>query len=161
MSSSVCRLPILCIARLPLNWALTSATASCAKQSKECHDVYAGTMQGSQQPCDRTPAYAQSAVQTTPAAPQRQSKAAVSATALTGLQKMQLHTPAREGAEGSDAKEMAGTAEQTGKAGQTDVKALIHEEFAILMATKTLTPNEAAILAVKKVTQQQSANSIC
>lgn len=123
--------------------------------------MYTGTMQGSAQEGDHTPAYAQSAVQTPPAAPQRQSKAAVSATAHTGLQKLQLHKPAPEikeatgtAAAGSGDGESARTAEQTGKAGQKDLKTLIHQEFARLMATKTLTPNEAAVLAVKNVTQQ-------
>ena len=38
--------------------------------------------------------------------------------------------------------------------GKTDLKTLVHEEFARLMASKAYSPNEAAILAVQHVSQQ-------
>ena len=138
----------------------------------------AGMAQGS----EATPAHANptSNCQTPPAAPQRQDKAAVPASTLAGLQKLQLQTPAAlslgspaaasgvqttsqgstsESAEAAclsasatDGHELAGTASPLCSAKQKDVKAMIHQEFARLMATKKYTPNEAALLALQKIT---------
>ena len=133
-----------------------------ASVAELCSSCCAGTPQSSQGRFDQTPAYAQPALQIPPAAPQRQTKAAVPASALAGLQKLQLHTPAADRTKASgtlavstETRGSKGAAEQAGRPDQKDLKSLIQREFARLMATKTYTPNEAAVLAVKNVSQQQ------
>ena len=54
----------------------------------------------------------------------------------------------------TDGRESKLTAGQAGRPVQNDLKSLIHQEFARLMATKAHTPNEAAVLAVQNVSQQ-------
>ncbi len=118
----------------------------------------AGSLQASQQATHDTPAPAQ-AVTHTPSAPQRQAKSNVSASALTQMHKLQLHSPSTESTQGVTTP--AAAAKQAGNgtgarsadaaAGHLDAKTLIHQEFARLMTTKKYTPNEAAVLAIQNV----------
>lgn len=123
-----------------------------------CCGVHTGSNQ------DETPAYEQRPPQTPPAAPQRQVKATAPASALAGFQKLDLQTPAGDGtkaagtpavaSDSTDAMSSEATAGQVSRPGQKDLKSLVHEEFARLMASKAYTPNEAAILAVQNASQQ-------
>jgi hypothetical protein len=118
----------------------------------------AGSLQASQQATHATPAPAQAELQT-PAAPQRQAKSNASASALTQMHKLQLHSASTESTQGvmtppaaarqADSGTVAWSADAA--AGQPDAKTLIHQEFARLMTTKKYTPNEAAVLAIQNV----------
>lgn len=125
-------------------------------------DFTAGTAQSRQDRFQQTPAYAQPAPQTPPDAPQRQTHATVPKSALIGLHKLQLQTPAAADTQAAStpalttgSRNLEGVAEKAGSPVQRDLKSLIHQEFARLMASKTYTPNEAAVLAVKNVSEQQ------
>lgn len=134
-----------------------------AALAEVCHGRRAGTAQSSQDRLHQTPAYAQPAPQTLPDAPQRQTHAPVpkSAPALTGLNKLQLQIPAAADTQAAStpalttgSRNLEAVAGKAGSPVQKDLKSLIHEEFARLMASKTYAPNEAAVLAVKNVSEQ-------
>lgn len=137
------------------------AAKCCAATHGSCCGVHTGSNQDRP---DETPAFEQRPPQTPPAAPQRQAKATVPASALAGFQKLQLQTPAADctkaagtpapASVSADTMSSVATAGQAGRPGQKDLKSLVHEEFARLMASKAYTPNEAAILAVQNVSQQ-------
>lgn len=80
------------------------------------------------------------------------------------MHKLQLQTPHVEGTQavtpfqGGPTKNMdRRAAEQPADAlaSKTDLKALIHQEFATLMATQEYTPNQAAALAVQRATARR------
>ncbi len=98
----------------------------------------------------------------TPAAPQRQDKPSAHANVLTQMHKLQLQTPSGDERQGANtpvaavSKAEQGRTAQSGgvlAADQLDVKALIQQEFARLMATKDYMPNQAAVLAVQNITK--------
>ncbi len=113
----------------------------------------AGSLQASRQATHATPAPAQAELQT-PAAPQRQTKSSASASTLTQMHKLQLHSPFTESTQGvmTPAADIGTVAQPAdAAAGQPDAKTMIHQEFARLMTTKKYTPNEAAVLAIQNV----------
>ena len=74
------------------------------------------------------------------------------------MERLQLQTPSAERAAFTGTKEQvagSSTAHAQGTAvKQTDVKTLIQQEFARLMATKQYTPNQAAMLAVQNLSKR-------
>ena len=106
---------------------------------------------------DVTPAQAQLTCQT-PAAPQRQHNPVERGKSTIQPIKLQQQTPSISAQAAACATaERQGTPTQPAQTsempavGQRDVKVLIQQEFARLMATNEHTPNQAAILAVKHV----------
>lgn len=134
----------------------TPAAPQRTQQSSMLAQSSSGTAQ--EQASDATPAQAQ-AHHETPAAPQRQHKPNDFSSVATPMERLQLQTPsaAAEGAASTSTQGIvtgSSTAQAKGTAvKQTDVKTLIQQEFARLMATKQYAPNQAATLAVQNLSK--------